>query len=119
MFVGIIFTLCGLAGIGAAFVKVPLLAIYCYMALLSCGTALKFVVAIISEQYPTKLRAMAFSIVGCIVGNTGAIFGSNFIGLFLKSHCEMVFYLSGGTAIIVGYTVFLLPKPKFNSENKE
>ncbi|KAL5275746.1 hypothetical protein ACFFRR_001536 [Megaselia abdita] len=120
VFLCIIFTICGLAGIGAAFVKIPLLAIYFYLALLSCGTALKFVTAIVSEQYPTKLRAMAFSIIICIIGNIGAIFGSNFIGLLLKNHCDMVFYLSGATAIIVGFTVFLLPKPKFNSStNKE
>lgn len=83
--------------------------------LLCCGTALKFVTAIVAEQYPTKLRAMAFAIIGCIIGNIGAIFGSNFIGLVLNNHCDLVFYMSGGTAIIVGFTVFLLPKPKFNS----
>lgn len=119
MFLGIIFTICGLAGVGTAFVKIPLLAIYFYMALLCCGTALKFVTAIVAEQYPTKLRAMAFSIIGCIIGNVGAIFGSNFIGFLLNKHCDMVFYVSGGFAVLVGFTVFLLPKPKFNSVNKE
>lgn len=52
----IILVFCGLCGIAAAFVEIPLLAIYLYIILLTSGLAVTVVNASTVELYPTNLR---------------------------------------------------------------
>lgn len=85
---------CGIAGIAAVFVDVPLLAIYLYVILLTSGLAVTVVNASTVDLYPTSLRAMAVC-VSLMMGRVGSVTGTNFVGLLLDDYCEVVFCSTG------------------------
>uniref|UniRef100_A0A182MMF2 Major facilitator superfamily (MFS) profile domain-containing protein n=1 Tax=Anopheles culicifacies TaxID=139723 RepID=A0A182MMF2_9DIPT len=91
-----VFALCGTCGILIAFIDLPLLAIWFYLILLSCGFAISVVNACAVDLFPTNLRL-------------GSIVGSNLVGFLLDTHCELTFWISGLLLIGCGVLSFFIP----------
>lgn len=66
----------------------------CFMIFLSCGLCGGIISAISIAIFPTNIRAMATCMI-LMLGRLGAVAGSNFIGIMLNGHCELIFYLYG------------------------
>lgn len=101
---------CGTAGIATVSTDIPMLAIYFYLALLSCGLAINVLGSSTVGLYPTRLRAMAVCI-SLMMGRLGSVVGANYIGALLRDNCEVSFYACGATLIAAGFLAFLVPKP--------
>lgn len=102
--VGVLF-ICGISGIAAVTVQIPMLAIYFYVVLLLCGLSVPVVNAATVEQYPTRSRAMAICIT-LMMGRLGSVVGANIVGLLLDNYCQLAFSLSG--ACLIGMAFLIL-----------
>lgn len=91
--VGVLF-ICGVSGIAAVFVQVPMLAIYLYVVLLLCGLSVPVVNAATVDLYPTNSRAMAICI-SLMMGRLGSVVGANIVGLLLDNYCQLAFSMTG------------------------
>uniref|UniRef100_A0A182W4A7 Major facilitator superfamily (MFS) profile domain-containing protein n=1 Tax=Anopheles minimus TaxID=112268 RepID=A0A182W4A7_9DIPT len=103
-----VFTLCGTCGILIVYIDLPLLAIWFYMILLSCGFSVNVVNACAVDLFPTNLRAMAICI-SLMFGRLGSIVGSNLVGFLLDTHCELTFWISGLLLVGCGMLSFFIP----------
>uniref|UniRef100_A0A182RL79 Major facilitator superfamily (MFS) profile domain-containing protein n=1 Tax=Anopheles funestus TaxID=62324 RepID=A0A182RL79_ANOFN len=103
-----IFTLCGTCGILIVFIDLPLLAIWFYLILLTCGFCISVVNACTVDLYPTNLRAMAVCI-SLMFGRLGSIVGSNLVGFLLDTRCELTFWISGLLLVACGVLSFFIP----------
>ncbi|XP_041780215.1 synaptic vesicle glycoprotein 2B-like [Anopheles merus] len=103
-----IFALCGTCGVLIVFIDLPLLAIWFYLILLTCGFCISVVNACTIDLYPTNLRAMAVCI-SLMFGRLGSIVGSNLVGFLLDTHCELTFWISGLLLVGCGVLSFFIP----------
>ncbi|XP_050076074.1 synaptic vesicle glycoprotein 2B-like [Anopheles maculipalpis] len=103
-----IFTLCGTCGVLIVFIDLPLLAIWFYLILLTCGFCISVVNACAVDLFPTNLRAMAVCI-SLMFGRLGSIVGSNLVGFLLDTHCELTFWISGLLLVGCGVLSFFIP----------
>ncbi|XP_036218388.2 niacin transporter NiaP isoform X1 [Bactrocera oleae] len=101
---------CGVCGIAATYVDIPMVAIYLYVALLLCGLGINVLSAATVDLYPTRLRAMAVCI-SLMMGRLGSVVGANVFGALLSHHCETAFIVSGVSLILSGFLGFLITKP--------
>ncbi|XP_011177277.1 synaptic vesicle glycoprotein 2B [Zeugodacus cucurbitae] len=99
---------CGVCGILAFTIKIPLVGIYLLIIQLCCGCGISVLNAIVVEIFPTNLRGMAVCI-SLMIGRIGTVSGSNILGLLIETHCEMAFYSPAVGLIIAGALGFLLP----------
>uniref|UniRef100_A0A182YJP5 Major facilitator superfamily (MFS) profile domain-containing protein n=2 Tax=Anopheles stephensi TaxID=30069 RepID=A0A182YJP5_ANOST len=103
-----IFGFCGICGILIVFIDLPLLAIWFYVILLTCGFCISVVNACTVDLFPTNLRAMAVCI-SLMFGRLGSVVGANIVGLLLDSQCELTFWISGVSLIGCGVLSFFIP----------
>uniref|UniRef100_A0A182Q7L5 Major facilitator superfamily (MFS) profile domain-containing protein n=1 Tax=Anopheles farauti TaxID=69004 RepID=A0A182Q7L5_9DIPT len=103
-----VYGLCGTCGILIAFIDLPLLAIWFYLILLSCGFCISVVNACAIDLFPTNLRAMAVCI-SLLFGRLGSIVGSNLVGFLLDTHCELTFWISGLLLVVCGLLSLSIP----------
>uniref|UniRef100_A0A182NCP9 Major facilitator superfamily (MFS) profile domain-containing protein n=1 Tax=Anopheles dirus TaxID=7168 RepID=A0A182NCP9_9DIPT len=103
-----IFGFCGVCGILLVFIDLPLLAIWFYVILLTCGFCISVVNACTVDLFPTNLRAMAVCI-SLMFGRLGSVVGANIVGMLLDSHCELTFWISGISLIGCGVLSFFIP----------
>ncbi|XP_052900101.1 synaptic vesicle glycoprotein 2B-like [Anopheles moucheti] len=103
-----VFALCGTCGILIAYIDLPLLAIWFYVILLSCGFTITVVNACAVDLFPTNIRAMAVCI-SLMFGRLGSIAGSNLVGVLLDTRCELTFWISGLLLIGSGVLSFFIP----------
>lgn len=103
-----IFGFCGICGILIVFIDLPLLAIWFYLILLTCGFCVSVVNACTVDLFPTNLRAMAVCI-SLMFGRLGSVVGANIVGILLDSHCELTFWISGVSLIACGLLSFFIP----------
>ncbi|XP_058116262.1 synaptic vesicle glycoprotein 2B-like [Anopheles ziemanni] len=103
-----IFGFCGICGILIVFIDLPLLAIWFYLILLTCGFCISVVNACTVDLFPTNLRAMAVCI-SLMFGRLGSVVGANIVGILLDSHCELTFWISGVSLIGCGVLSFFIP----------
>uniref|UniRef100_A0A182MDT7 Major facilitator superfamily (MFS) profile domain-containing protein n=1 Tax=Anopheles culicifacies TaxID=139723 RepID=A0A182MDT7_9DIPT len=96
-----IFGFCGICGILIVFIDLPLLAIWFYVILLTCGFCISVVNACTVDLFPTNLRAMAVCI-SLMFGRLGSVVGANIVGVLLDSQCELTFWISGVSLIGCG-----------------
>ncbi|XP_049310054.1 synaptic vesicle glycoprotein 2B [Bactrocera dorsalis] len=109
---------CGVCGIAAAYVDIPMVAVYLYVALLLCGLGINVLSAATVDLYPTRLRAMAICI-SLMMGRLGSVVGANVFGALLSHHCETAFIVSGVSLILSGFLGFLITKPTKRSGKQE
>ncbi|XP_011177279.2 synaptic vesicle glycoprotein 2B [Zeugodacus cucurbitae] len=102
---------CGVCGILAFTIQIPLLGIYLLVIQLCCGCGISVLNAIVVEIFPTNLRGMAVCI-SLMIGRIGSVSGSNILGLLIETHCEMALYSPAVALIIAGALGFLLPSAK-------
>lgn len=69
-----------------------------FVVFLSVAIATNVVMAVAQTLFPTNYRAMATAF-AMIFGRIGSVGGSSVIGFMLENHCELIFYLYGGTLI--------------------
>uniref|UniRef100_A0A182VKS7 Major facilitator superfamily (MFS) profile domain-containing protein n=2 Tax=Anopheles merus TaxID=30066 RepID=A0A182VKS7_ANOME len=103
-----IFGFCGISGILIVFIDLPLLAIWFYVILLTCGFCISVVNACTVDLFPTNLRAMAVCI-SLMFGRLGSVVGANIVGFLLDSQCELTFWISGISLIGCGVLSFFIP----------
>uniref|UniRef100_A0A182P3F5 Major facilitator superfamily (MFS) profile domain-containing protein n=1 Tax=Anopheles epiroticus TaxID=199890 RepID=A0A182P3F5_9DIPT len=103
-----IFGFCGICGILIVFIDLPLLAIWFYVILLTCGFCISVVNACTVDLFPTNLRAMAVCI-SLMFGRLGSVVGANIVGFLLDSQCELTFWISGVSLIGCGMLSFFIP----------
>lgn len=103
-------SVCGVCGIAATYVDIPMVATYLYIALLLCGLGINVLSAATVDLYPTRLRAMAVCI-SLMMGRLGSVVGANVFGALLSNHCETAFIVSGVSLIFSGVLGFLITKP--------
>uniref|UniRef100_A0A182W337 Major facilitator superfamily (MFS) profile domain-containing protein n=1 Tax=Anopheles minimus TaxID=112268 RepID=A0A182W337_9DIPT len=103
-----IFGFCGICGILIVFIDLPLLAIWFYVILLTCGFCISVVNACTVDLFPTNLRAMAVCI-SLMFGRLGSVVGANIVGMLLDSQCELTFWISGISLIGCGVLSFFIP----------
>uniref|UniRef100_A0A182XF22 Major facilitator superfamily (MFS) profile domain-containing protein n=1 Tax=Anopheles quadriannulatus TaxID=34691 RepID=A0A182XF22_ANOQN len=103
-----IFGFCGISGILIVFIDLPLLAIWFYVILLTCGFCISVVNACTVDLFPTNLRAMAVCI-SLMFGRLGSVVGANIVGFLLDSQCELTFWISGISLICCGVLSFFIP----------
>lgn len=60
------------------------------------------------DLFPTQYRSIAMA-VSLMVGRTGAMLASQFIGYLLEYSCNALFFLFGGSYIVLGFLALLLP----------
>ncbi|XP_053949915.1 synaptic vesicle glycoprotein 2B-like [Anastrepha ludens] len=101
---------CGVCGIAATYVDVPMVAIYLYVILLLSGLGINVLSAATVDLYPTRLRAMAVCI-SLMMGRMGSVVGANVVGALLSNHCDTAFIVSGVSLIFSGFLGFLIRKP--------
>ncbi|XP_011177278.2 LOW QUALITY PROTEIN: synaptic vesicle glycoprotein 2B-like [Zeugodacus cucurbitae] len=100
--------ICGVCGILAFTIKIPLLAVYLLVIQLCCGCVISVVNAIVVVVFPTHLRGMAVCI-SLMSGRIGSVMGSNILGLLIETHCEIALFSPAVALIIAGALGFLLP----------
>ncbi|XP_058465632.1 synaptic vesicle glycoprotein 2B-like isoform X2 [Malaya genurostris] len=103
-----VFFCCGLCGVLITFIDVPLLAVWLYVILLTCGYCINVVNAVTVDLFPTNLRAMAVCI-SLMFGRLGSVVGANIVGVLLDTHCELSFWISGISLIGCGILSFFIP----------
>uniref|UniRef100_A0A182INB7 Major facilitator superfamily (MFS) profile domain-containing protein n=1 Tax=Anopheles atroparvus TaxID=41427 RepID=A0A182INB7_ANOAO len=103
-----IFGVCGISGILIVFIDLPLLAIWFYLILLTCGFCIGVVNACTVDLFPTNLRAMAVCI-SLMFGRLGSVVGANIVGVLLDTNCELTFWISGVSLIACGVLSFFIP----------
>uniref|UniRef100_A0A1Y9G865 Major facilitator superfamily (MFS) profile domain-containing protein n=1 Tax=Anopheles albimanus TaxID=7167 RepID=A0A1Y9G865_ANOAL len=103
-----VFGVCGLSGILIVYIDLPLLAIWFYLILLTCGFCISVVNACTVDLFPTNLRAMAVCI-SLMFGRLGSVVGANIVGVLLDSYCELTFWISGVSLIACGALSFFIP----------
>ncbi|XP_055913306.1 synaptic vesicle glycoprotein 2B-like [Eupeodes corollae] len=104
----IILMVCGIGGIFAATVTIPIFAVYSLQVLLVCGLGVTVLNSITVDIFPTNLRAMACC-VSLMIGRIGSVFGTNFIGLLLEHHCQAGLLTASVALILNGFLALLLP----------
>ncbi|XP_058058028.1 synaptic vesicle glycoprotein 2B-like [Anopheles bellator] len=104
-----VFGVCGISGILIVYIDLPLLAIWFYLILLTCGFCISVVNACTVDLFPTNLRAMAVCI-SLMFGRLGSVVGANIVGILLDSHCELTFWISGVSLIGCAVLSFFIPK---------
>ncbi|XP_052865707.1 synaptic vesicle glycoprotein 2B-like [Anopheles cruzii] len=103
-----VFGVCGISGILIVYIDLPLLAIWFYLILLTCGFCISVVNACTVDLFPTNLRAMAVCI-SLMFGRLGSVVGANIVGILLDSHCELTFWISGVSLIACAVLSFFIP----------
>ncbi|XP_055305410.1 synaptic vesicle glycoprotein 2A-like [Sitodiplosis mosellana] len=79
----------------------------CFMIFLSCGLCGGIISAISITIFPINIRAMATCLI-LMFGRLGAVGGSNFVGILLNGHCELIFYLYGILILSCSFVCFYL-----------
>uniref|UniRef100_A0A1Y9HAI4 Major facilitator superfamily (MFS) profile domain-containing protein n=1 Tax=Anopheles farauti TaxID=69004 RepID=A0A1Y9HAI4_9DIPT len=103
-----VFAFCGVCGILLVFIDLPVLAIWFYVILLTCGFCIGVVNACTVDLFPTNLRAMAVCI-SLMFGRLGSVVGANIVGMLLDSQCELTFWISGFSLMGCGVLSFFIP----------
>ncbi|XP_053686953.1 synaptic vesicle glycoprotein 2B-like [Sabethes cyaneus] len=103
-----VFLCCGLSGVFITFIDIPLLAVWLYVILLTCGYCINVVNAVTVDLFPTNLRAMAVCI-SLMFGRLGSVVGANIVGMLLDTQCELTFWISGVSLIACGILSFFIP----------
>ncbi|XP_055640312.1 synaptic vesicle glycoprotein 2B-like isoform X2 [Toxorhynchites rutilus septentrionalis] len=103
-----VFVSCGLSAILIIFIDIPLLSVWLYLILLTCGFCISVVNAVTVDLFPTTLRAMAICI-SLMFGRLGSVVGANMVGLLLDTQCELTFWISGVSLILCGMLSFFIP----------
>nr|XP_029716305.1 synaptic vesicle glycoprotein 2B-like [Aedes albopictus] len=103
-----VFVCCGLSGVLIIFIDIPLLAMWLYLVLLTCGYCISVVNAVTVDLFPTNLRAMAVCI-SLMFGRLGSVVGANMVGILLDTQCELTFWISGVSLIGCGVLSFFIP----------
>lgn len=103
-----VFVCCGISGVLVVFIDVPLLAMWLYLVLLTCGYCISVVNAVTVDLFPTNLRAMAICI-SLMFGRLGSVVGATMVGILLDTQCEMTFWISGISLVGCGVLSFFIP----------
>jgi VNT family MFS transporter (synaptic vesicle glycoprotein 2) len=98
----------GSASILLMFIELPQVSLFIYLVLLLAGLNMSVVNSSTVELFPTTLRAMAVSI-SMMMGRFGSVFGSNLVGILIKSFCFYTWIVPAVLLISGGFLAFTIP----------